>query len=147
MASLLTIVEARVQETSMRNSLHHVHVFASDIEASVRFYTEMFGGEALVDEALAGARNVFIRIGDGRLHLYDQPPRHVGAGSIHHFGIQTDDIAGMVERLRRHGVRLRKPLTELGGWRYVMVPAPDDVLIELFEVTPDRLPANLRDYF
>lgn len=131
----------------MRNSLHHVHAFASDIDASVRFYTEVFGGEVLVDETLAGARNVFIRIGDGRLHLYDQPPRHRGAGTIHHFGIQTDDIVGMVERLQRQGVPLRKPVTELGGWRYVMVPAPDDVLIELFEVTPDRLPASLRGYF
>lgn len=131
----------------MRNSLHHVHAFASDIEASVRFYSEVFGGEVLVDEALAGARNVFIRIGGGRLHLYDQPPKRAGAGTIHHFGIQTDDIAGMVERLQRRGVPLRKPVTELGGWRYVMVPAPDDVLIELFEVTPERLPEKLRAYF
>ena len=81
----------------MRNSLHHVHVFASDVDASVRFYTEVFGGEVVLDEVLAGARNVFIRIGDGRLHLYDQPPRHSAAGSIHHVGIRTDDIAGMVE--------------------------------------------------
>ena len=131
----------------MRNTLHHVHAFASDIEASKRFYTEVFGGEVLVDETLAGARNVFIRIGAGRLHLYDQPPRRSGSGSIHHFGIQTDDIAGMVERLKARGVTLRKPVTELGGWRYVMVPAPDDVLIELFEVSLDRLPPHLRDYF
>jgi catechol 2,3-dioxygenase-like lactoylglutathione lyase family enzyme len=131
----------------MRNTLHHVHAFASDIEASKRFYTEVFGGEVLVDETLAGARNVFIRIGDGRLHLYDQPPRRSGAGSIHHFGIQTDDIAGMVERLRARGVPLRKSVTELGGWRYVMVPAPDDVLIELFEVSLEQLPPHLRAYF
>ena len=38
-------------------------------------------------------------------------------------------------------MQLRKPVTELGGWRYVMVPAPDGVLIELFEVTPDKLPS------
>lgn len=131
----------------MRNSLHHVHAFASDVEASKRFYTEVFGGEVVLDETLAGARNVFIRIGDGRLHLYDQPPRHPGAGSIHHFGMRTDDIAGMVERLQRHGVALRKPVKELGGWRYVMVPAPDGVLIELFEVSPEKLPAQLEDYF
>jgi catechol 2,3-dioxygenase-like lactoylglutathione lyase family enzyme len=131
----------------MRNSLHHVHAFASDVNASVRFYTEVFGGEVILDEVLAGARNVFIRIGDGRLHLYDQPPRHAGAGSIHHFGIRTDDISHMVERLQRNGVQLRKPVTELGGWRYVMVPAPDGVLIELFEVTPEKLPAQLAGYF
>jgi catechol 2,3-dioxygenase-like lactoylglutathione lyase family enzyme len=131
----------------MRNSLHHVHAFASDIEASVRFYTKVFGGEVILDEVLAGARNVFIRIGDGRLHLYDQPPRHSGAGSIHHFGIRTDDMAGMLERLRQHDVQLRKPVTELVGWRYVMVPAPDGVLIELFEVGPERLSGQLDGYF
>lgn len=131
----------------MRNSLHHVHAFASDIEASIRFYTEMFGGEVLVDDTFAGARNVFIRIGEGRLHLYDQAPKRAGAGSIHHFGIRTDDIGGMVERLKARGVELRKPVTDLGAWRYVMVPAPDDVLIELFEVTPERLPERMRAYF
>ena len=131
----------------MRNSLHHVHAFASDDDVSVRFYTDVFGGEVILDEVLAGARNVFIRIGDGRLHLYDQPPRHAGTGSIHHLGIRTDDMAGMVEKLQRHGVPLRKPVTELGGWRYVMVPAPDGVLIELFEVTPEKLPAQLVGYF
>jgi catechol 2,3-dioxygenase-like lactoylglutathione lyase family enzyme len=131
----------------MRNSIHHVHAFASDVDASVRFYTEVFGGEVILDAVMAGARNVFIRIGDGRLHLYDQPPRHVGAGSIHHFGIRTDDISQMVEKLQRSGVQLRKPVTELGGWRYVMVPAPDGVLIELFEVTPEQLPAQLAGYF
>jgi hypothetical protein len=94
----------------MRNSLHHVHAFASDVEASVR-------------------------------------SRHSGAGSIHHFGVRTDDMAGMLERLRKHDVQLRKPVTDLGGWRYVMVPGPDDVLIELFEVTPEKLPAQLGGYF
>jgi catechol 2,3-dioxygenase-like lactoylglutathione lyase family enzyme len=131
----------------MRNSLHHVHAFASDVDASVRFYTEAFGGEVILDEVLAGARNVFIRIGDGRLHLYDQPPRHSGAGSIHHIGIRTDDISQMVDKLQRNGVQLRKPVTDLGGWRYVMVPAPDGVLIELFEVMPGKLPAQLDGYF
>jgi hypothetical protein len=29
----------------------------------------------------------------------------------------------------------------------VMVPAPDGVLIELFEVTTERLPVQLRGYF
>jgi hypothetical protein len=29
----------------------------------------------------------------------------------------------------------------------VMVPAPDGVLIELFEVTPEKLPARLSSYF
>lgn len=131
----------------MRNNLHHVHAFASDIDASIRFYTGIFGGEVVLDETVAGARNVFIRIGDGRLHLYDQPPKHVGAGSVHHVGIRTDDISGMVARLAQHGISLRKPVADFGFWRYVMVPAPDGLLIELFEVAADKVPAELRRYF
>jgi catechol 2,3-dioxygenase-like lactoylglutathione lyase family enzyme len=129
------------------NHLHHVHLFASDLDASVRFYTEIFGGEVVLDAELAGARNVFIRIGSGRLHLYDQPPARPGPGSIHHVGIQTDDLDAVMARLVTGGVSLRKGATDLGAWRYVMVPAPDEVLIELFEVSKDAIPVELRRYF
>jgi len=96
---------------------------------------------------MAGARNVFIRIGGGRLHLYDQPPKRSGLGSIHHFGIQTDDMAGIVAHLHSRGVSLRKGVTDLGSWRYIMVPAPDEILIELFEVDLQSLPESLRNHF
>ncbi|MFZ5868483.1 MAG: VOC family protein [Thermodesulfobacteriota bacterium] len=131
----------------MRHHLHHVHIFASNVEETIGFYQEIFDGEVVMDMEVAGARNVFIRIGTGRLHLYDQPPKNQGRGSIHHFGIQTDDIAGVVERLKLRGVPLRKEVADLGVWKYVMVPAPDDVLIELFEVQKDKLPVEYQSYF
>jgi catechol 2,3-dioxygenase-like lactoylglutathione lyase family enzyme len=130
----------------MRNSLHHAHLFASDIRAGIAFYTEVFGGEVVLDADVAGARNVFIRIGSGRLHLYDQPPKAPGRGSIHHLGIQTDDLSGIVDRLRARGVEPSRGITDLGFWRYLMVPAPDEVLIELFEVDAESLPEPLRSY-
>lgn len=131
----------------MKNHIHHVHIFASNIDESVQFYTELFGGVVILDQEMAGARNIFIRIGSGRLHLYDQPPRNPGRASIHHFGIQTDDIEAMVERLKSKGVVLRRGIVDLGVWKYVMVPAPDDILIELFEVDKEKMPTQLRGYF
>ena len=130
----------------MTSHLHHAHLFAADLDASIRFYTELLGGAVVLDAELAGARNVFIRIGSGRLHLYDQPPRRPGQGAVHHLGIQTDDLDGMVRRLEGAGVVLRG-VRDLGAWRYVMVPGPDDVLIELFEVRRDAIPAELASYF
>ena len=127
--------------------VHHVHIFASDIHKSVDFYTEFFGGEVVVDAEFAGARNVFMRVGRGRIHLYDQAPRHAGPGSIHHFGIQTDDIDGTMARLRAAGVPFKKDITDLGAWKYIMVPAPDNILIELFQVDKAMIPRNMRDYF
>ncbi|MFH0786328.1 MAG: VOC family protein [Pseudomonadota bacterium] len=127
--------------------LHHVHLFASDVQKSLAFYVDGFGGKVVADLEMAGARNVFIRIGTGRLHLYDQPPKHPVRGNIHHFGIQTDDIEGVVERLKSKGVIFQKEISDLGFWKYIMVPAPDDILIELFQVDKSRLPVDLVDYF
>ena len=127
--------------------VHHVHLFASHLDRPVAFCRDHFGGEVVENAEVAGARNVFMRVGRGRIHFYDQAPREPGRGSIHHFGIQTDDIEGTVARLRASGVAFTKEITELGVWRYIMVPAPDDVLIELFEVDLTAVPSELRSYF
>ena len=55
-------------------SLHHTHLFASDIDASIAFWRDHFGATMVLDVGFAGARNVFLRVGEGRLHLYAQPP-------------------------------------------------------------------------
>ncbi len=131
----------------MLHSVHHVHLFASDIKKSLEFYQSFFGGEIILDMEVAGARNVFMKVGTGRIHFYDQPPRISGPGSIHHFGIQTGDVDGDFQRLQSAGVAFRKTVTQLGYMKYIMVPAPDDVLIELFEVNKAVLPEKLHDYF
>lgn len=60
------------------NHVHHVHLFASDIEKSLAFYRDAFGGKVVLDENMAGARNVFMRVGTGRIHFYDQVPSFSG---------------------------------------------------------------------
>ena len=53
----------------------------------------------------------------------------------------------MVEKLKAMGVPFKKGVTDIGVWKYVMVPAPDHVLIELFQVNRDALPEDYRSYF
>jgi catechol 2,3-dioxygenase-like lactoylglutathione lyase family enzyme len=124
----------------MQNHVHHAHVFSSDLEAALKFYQEMFGAKTLADLDLAGARNVFIAIGQGRLHFYDQPPRDEGRGAIHHLGIQTDDLEALVAHLKAKGFLFRKAVSDFGVWKYVMIQAPDNVLIELFRIVKEKLP-------
>ena len=131
----------------MYHHVHHVHLFASDIEKSLDFYQTFFRGEIILDLEVAGARNVFMRVGTGRIHFYDQPPRNPGRGSIHHFGIQTDDVERDYRHMESKGVEFRKSVADLGYMKYIMVPAPDDVLIELFEVNKALVPPEYRDYF
>ena len=131
----------------MNCDLHHTHLFASDLDRTLRFYKEFFGARVVMDLEMAGARNVFMQIGRGRLHFYDQPPKHPVRGNIHHIGILTDDLEGMVEGLKTGGVPLRKGISDFGFWKYIMVPAPDDVLIELFQVDRSQLSPELAAYF
>ena len=123
-------------------SLHHTHLFASDVDATIRFWRDQFGARVLVDAVFAGARNVFMRVGGGRLHLYDQRPRHAGAGTVHHLGIETDELEALVERLRAAGVSVtdvrRQPEAD-----YAMAEGPDGLLLELFQPRAGSLPAAL----
>jgi catechol 2,3-dioxygenase-like lactoylglutathione lyase family enzyme len=137
----------KAKEADMPHHVHHVHLFASDIEKSLDFYRTFFHGKIILDMKIAGARNVFMRIGAGRIHFYDQPPKNPGPGSIHHFGIQTDDVRRDYRLMQRRGVGFKKEVVDLGFWKYIMVPAPDKVLIELFEVNKALIPAEYHDYF
>jgi catechol 2,3-dioxygenase-like lactoylglutathione lyase family enzyme len=113
-------------------SLHHTHLFASDVEASIAFWRQHFGATVVLDTGFAGARNVFLRLGEGRLHLYAQPPKHAGAGTVHHLGIETDELDALVVRLKAAGISVTEVRRHVEG-DYAMAEAPDGLLLELFQ--------------
>jgi catechol 2,3-dioxygenase-like lactoylglutathione lyase family enzyme len=114
-------------------NLHHVHLFASDLDASVRFYCEMFGAEVVFDGVNAGVRNKLIRVGAGHINFYDQSPPDLGRSAVHHLGVHTDDIAALVAHIETKGVKFRTSVREFGDLKYIMLEGPDKVLIEIFE--------------
>jgi catechol 2,3-dioxygenase-like lactoylglutathione lyase family enzyme len=93
---------------------------------------------------VAGARNVFMQVGDGLVHVYDQPPNH--RGPVNHLGIRVDDLDSAVIALASAGFEPR-PVKSDGSLRYSMVEGPDGILFELFEVKPGSLEPALSRYF
>ena len=93
----------------MNCNLHHVHLFATDLDSSINFYTEMFGAEIVFDQIVAGVRKVLNRIGTGRINFYDQPPRGLGSSAVHHLGINTDDISAVVTHMKAKGFNFGHP--------------------------------------
>lgn len=127
----------------MSLDLHHVHIFASDIDASIEWWRRHMDAKVIFDDELAGARNVFLAVGSGRLHLYDQAPRERGRGAVHHLGIRVAGLRDVWRRLLRQGITSPHGLRESEGWRYVMISAPDGLLLELFEFDDPSAPANV----
>lgn len=123
-------------------SLHHTHLMASDIDATIGFWRDHFGAEVVFDGTFAGARNVFLRLGQGRLHLYAQPPRHPGPGTVHHLGLETDELPEVVSRLKAAGISVTD-IRQVREASYVMVQGPDNLLLELFQPNPHRVSEEL----
>lgn len=123
----------------MRVSLDHIHIFASNLAATVQFFTDMLGASVIWDEDAAGVRTVRLALGRGFVHVYGQPPRGERAGAIHHVGVETDDLDELVDRMKASGFEFRNVIREEPRFRYVMVAGPDNLLIELFECRePER---------
>jgi catechol 2,3-dioxygenase-like lactoylglutathione lyase family enzyme len=125
----------------VRVSLDHAHLFASDVSATVDFFRTMFGATVVWDDVVAGARGIRLQIGRAFIQVYDQPPRAARGGAVHHLGIETDDLAGLVRHMTTQGFVFRNLVREDETFKYVMIAGPDDLLIELFEC---REPARWR---
>lgn len=131
---------------SDRYHLQHVHLFATDLDASIAFYRDWFDGHVTWDGDYGGARNVFMKIGIGALHFYEQPPRDLGRNAVHHLGMQVVGLRDLYDRMQAAGLHLPNPVREHQGGGYFMVAAPDNVLIEVFEPGPSRDPRVLAYY-
>lgn len=129
-----------------RYHLQHIHLFASDIDATIEFYTKWFDARVAWDGDYGGARNVFMKIGIGAMHLYEQPPRDLGRNAMHHLGMQVVGLRDLYDRMKAGGVELPNPVREHFGGGYFMVKAPDDVLLEVFEAGGSRDPVVLEYY-
>jgi catechol 2,3-dioxygenase-like lactoylglutathione lyase family enzyme len=117
----------------MRISLDHIHIFASDLAATVEFFSRLLGATVVWDEEAAGVRNVRLALGNAFVQVYEQPPKGKRGGTMHHLGIETDDLDGLVARMKERGYVFRNAVRTHPKFRYVMITAPDDLLIELFQ--------------
>ena len=117
----------------MRVNLDHIHLIASDLGTTIDFFTSLFGARVEWDEPGGGACNVRLALDGAFIHLYDQPPRGPRGGAMHHIGVNTDDLEGVMARMQRMGVTVRHPVREDPRFRYAMIARPDELLIEVFE--------------
>jgi catechol 2,3-dioxygenase-like lactoylglutathione lyase family enzyme len=80
----------------MAAGLNHVSVSSTDFDASIRFYSELFGAEPIPTPNF-GFQVQWLRIGEQQLHLFQ---REVDAPTHHHFAITVtiEDLERIYER-------------------------------------------------
>jgi lactoylglutathione lyase len=112
--------------------INHVSISAPDLEASARFYTEVFGMERVPAPTFPGQGVVWLRLGDQQLHLFQRE----GAPQYHHFGIDVDDFEAAYVKVRKLEIQDEKTfqggIFELpGGEAQMYLRDPAGNLVEI----------------
>ncbi|CAG7646240.1 VOC family protein [Paenibacillus allorhizosphaerae] len=124
----------------MIHKLEHIGVMVNDMDASVKFYTEVIGLQLVNRAKLAdgvelgflsfpGSADIELElIGRGSDGLSD-------SGKVHHIAFTVSDIEAEVERLKGLGVRMmdETPRVILNGVKIAFFYGPDGERLEFFQ--------------
>ena len=114
-----------------------VRYIAPDIDPCVEFYRDRLGFK--VEKHNPGKVAELVR---DDLHLFLNAPGAGSAGKAggvpqpggwNRFMIVTDDLDGMIARLRQAGASFRGEVSEAGAGRQILVQDPSGNVVELFE--------------
>src|SRR3954449_2723451 len=127
--------------------LDHGSLLVSDVERSVRFYTDALGLEAVPRPSTFDTPGAWLQVGEQQIHLvgegepgraaamnpaYDHAEVVIGYGN--HLALVVDDLDAALARAREHGVEPPGEVIARGdGVRRTFVTDPDGHVIELME--------------
>ena len=125
----------------MKFGFDHVHLIGSDLDASERFYQEMFGAETIARRDANGAINLMMRLDGINLFIRSARPAEQVNGdgkefryTYDHFGVVVQDLRAAIEELRSKGVNiLQEPATVRPGTHVAFVEGPDRTRIEVLQ--------------
>jgi glyoxylase I family protein len=110
-------------------AVHHVSINVADVEAALRFYTDVLGLEQRSDRPDFGFGGAWLDAGGQQVHLIEAPPP---AGLGQHFALLVGDLDATVAELRQRGVEVSDP-QPVGSSRQSFVSDPSGNLVELHQ--------------
>jgi catechol 2,3-dioxygenase-like lactoylglutathione lyase family enzyme len=125
----------------MQFGFDHVHLVGSDLDASERFYREMFGAETIGRRDAGGATNLMMRLDGINLFIREPRPNESVTSdgeevryTYDHFGVVVQDLQAAIEQLRGKGVKiLQEPRTARPGTHVAFIEGPDHTRIEVLQ--------------
>jgi catechol 2,3-dioxygenase-like lactoylglutathione lyase family enzyme len=111
-------------------AVHHVSINVDDVDAAVRFYTEVLGLTERGDRPDFGFGGAWLDAGGQQVHLIEGtvPPGHG-----QHFAVQVADLDATVAELRGRGIDVSDP-SPVATSRQAFLRDPAGNQIELHQV-------------
>lgn len=114
-------------------SIDHVGLHVADVPASVAFYRDVIGLDA-IDRPDLGFPGAWFRIGTSQeLHLIGKNSQPENPPRERHFAMAVDDSGEWEQHLRNHGLELLGPKARPDGAIQIFVRDPDGHVIELLQ--------------
>ncbi len=116
-----------------------VRYIVKDVGAAVEFYVGALGFEPIQQYgpamAILGRADLRLWLGGPSSSAARPMPdgRRPEPGGWNRFVVETDDLDGLIERLRAAGARFRNDVVTGPGGRQILVEDPSGNAIELFE--------------
>ena len=109
--------------------LHHVSINVGDVDAAVRFYTEVLGLTLRSDRPDFGFPGGWLDAGAQQIHLIGgDVPQPLGQ----HLALQVADLDAAIAELRAHDVEVSDP-SPVGTGRQAFLSDPSGNLVELHQ--------------
>lgn len=129
-------------------NIHHVAVVVDDMEKALSFWRDALGIalHELRDVPTEQSQVAFLPLQGAEVELVLPTGAESGIAKylakrgpgMHHLCLEVDDLAGMLTRLKVHGVRLinEEPRTTSDGRKYAFIhpESTGGVLVELYQV-------------
>jgi catechol 2,3-dioxygenase-like lactoylglutathione lyase family enzyme len=118
----------------------HVHIHCGDLEKSVKYFQDLFGGREVSRGELQGFPLVRMEVNGMTVALRGVDPKanHFEAGTgkrgLDHFGFKVDDMEKTLRELRQKGAEIiGEPKVSPLGLKYAFIDGPEGIKIELIE--------------
>lgn len=124
----------------MINGLDHVHILCGDVEKSVKYFEDVFGGKVESRGELRGFPMIRMDVKGVFINLMGTDPKamalEAGKGSrgLDHFGFAVKGLEKTVEDLKKRGAKISAgPGMTPAGVKFAFIDGPEGIRIELVE--------------
>ena len=117
----------------MTFKMNHVHLKTKDPEATAKFYVETMGAKIVSQNANGSYRIDLHGLSLNVSKFLGQQKREQKYG-MEHIAIDTDELDGLIEKLKARGINILEQTIVSGGRRVCFFEGPDGVQLEFIEM-------------